>query len=120
MGIDDVHTASYILSMNTTLKTDTASKMEITKVSEKTYGAAEAKLLLNAHPMVAGARGSVGTLNHGWQVWKLLDGGRLVVTVYIVRGSAFSETCRALARVAFPEGGKLRRRAGYTETFDIL
>jgi hypothetical protein len=104
--------------MNTTTKTE--SGMELEMVSEKVYGAAEAKLLLGAHPMVEGARGSVGTANYLWQVWKLLDGGRLVVSVYRVRGISRSETCRALARATFPNGGSLRRRAGYAETYDIM
>ncbi len=94
---------------------------QITMLEEKVHDLAWSKEILSAHgPKTEGARGIVGTLNHAWQVWKLLDDGRVVVSIYRVADVPRAEIPAVLARATFPNGGALRRKPDYAESFDIL
>ncbi len=90
-------------------------------LEEKVHTAKWSKEILAVHgPKTEGARGIVGTLNHCWQVWKLLDDGRVIVSIYRVEGIPREDIPGALAKATFPQGGKLRRKPDYAESFEIL
>lgn len=95
--------------------------LEIEVYSEEILSPEWTAEVLRVHPVTA--RGVVGTLNNGWQVWEVKE-GQLHCTIYLVRRTkdqSISRTCAPvlLARKHFGQG-KLRARKGYAQSYDVV
>lgn len=105
----------------------TIENFKITMMQDTLYSVAWTAQVLKTHPILEGSRGTVGSLNHCWQVWQLI-GNQLRVAIYKVDFDSTlldseirnEEICKALARACFPNGGTLRRKKDYWASFAVI